>query len=403
MKYLSRETKRLGVAEHTYVVGGAVRNWLLDKPIKDIDIVFDSIGAGRNRDSDWLADQLDRSIPAQTNVTTNQYGVAILTVKGSWDLDGHDMKGEVIEIANARKESYGGAGGKGYKPSEVEPATIKEDLFRREFSFNTLLWRLLDLEHGPDRAEILDMTGRGRKDLEERLLTTPVNPDKTFGDDPTRMLRAIKFVAKYGSKIPPEIAASIRRNAPKLKQMPWDAVRSILVGDILDGPAPRASVKLLIKLGLDEVIKEMLSDNPGFATALSRSLSQKETNLLLDLLDLEWAIKTPVSFLDRASQKRLREILFSHSDDPAFEKQFMAVLKKPSINQMELFTEFNIPKNERGSVIQITRSLLLDDPALAGNARKLEDEVGKVLAQRFKHASMAERVVTRYVGKHGST
>lgn len=228
MKYLSRQTKRLGVAEHTYVVGGAVRNWLLEKPIKDIDVVFDSIGAGKKRDSNWLAAQLDRSIPTQTHVTTNQYGVAILTVKGSWDLDGHDMKGEVIEIANARKESYGGESGKGYKPSEVEPATIEEDALRRDFTFNTLMWRLLDLEHGPDRAEILDMLGTGKRHLDEGILQTPLDPDKTFSDDPTRMIRAIRFCVKYGFKIPPDMEASIRKNAPKLKRVPWNSVHTLL-------------------------------------------------------------------------------------------------------------------------------------------------------------------------------
>jgi len=401
MKFLSQASKRLGVAEHTYVVGGAVRNWLLKKPIKDIDVVFDSIGAGKNRDSEWLARKLERAIPTNTNLTTNQYGVAILTIKDPWLLEGHDMQGEVIEIANARKESYGGASGKGYKPSDVEPATIEEDLSRREFTFNTLLWRMLDLEHGPDRAEILDLLGTGRRDLEERLLTTPVNPDKTFGDDPTRMLRAIKFVAKYRFKIPSEIASSIRRNAPKLKQMPWDAVRSILVGDILEGPAPRESVKLLEKLGLGEVLAEMLGENPGFATALSRSLSNQELHLLLDLLDLEWAVKTPLSFLDRKGQQRLREILLSHADDPAFEKTFMAALKKPPINQVKLFTDLNIPKQERSSVSQTARELLLDNPELATNPSKLESEVEQALHKRFKEAALPERVVARYVAKHG--
>ena len=399
MKFLAKASRGLGVAEHTYVVGGAVRNWLIDKPIKDIDVVFDSIGAGKGRDSEWLAKKLARLIPTHTDLTTNQYGVAILTVKGPWTLNGHDLQGEVMEIANARKESYGGAGGKGYKPSTVEPATIEEDLNRREFTFNTLLWRMLDLEHGPDRAEILDLTGKGRKDLEDRLLTTPVNPDKTFGDDPTRMLRAIKFVAKYGFKIPPPVVASIRRNANKLKQMPWDAVRRILVEDILEGPAPRKSVKLLHDLGLGEALKDMLSDNPGFATALSKSLKEKETDLLFDLLDLGWAFKTPMDFLDAAGQKKLREILLSNADDPAFEKHFMGALKKPGVDQMRLFTEFNIPKNQRGEVAKMARALLLEDPALAENPRALNAELEKALDRRFKQASSTERVVTRHLNR----
>jgi tRNA nucleotidyltransferase/poly(A) polymerase len=273
--------RRLGVAEHVYVVGGAVRNWILEQPIKDIDVVIDSV-ALKGRDSDWFTREVQKSIPARTHLATNQYGVAILTVSDHWDLEGHDMKGETIEVANARKESYGGSEGKGYKPHTVEPATIEEDLVRREFTFNTLLWRLLDLTEGPENAEVLDLPGLGRQHLEDRILSTPVDPDKTFSDDPTRMLRAIKFVAKYGFAIPSEVVASIRRNAHKLKQMPWDAVRKILVNDILEGPAPRKSVELMKHLGLSETLKEMLHETPGFAMALGRSLTDSDTHLVLD-------------------------------------------------------------------------------------------------------------------------
>ena len=100
MTWLAAALSTLGVAEHVYVVGGAVRNWLLGKPIKDTDIVIDSVKAGQN--SDWLAERLAEVIPAATNLTTNQYGVAILTIKGSWKVEGSDLQGGVLEIANAR-------------------------------------------------------------------------------------------------------------------------------------------------------------------------------------------------------------------------------------------------------------------------------------------------------------
>jgi poly(A) polymerase len=233
MKFLSQAATRLGVASHTYIVGGAVRNFLLDLPPKDVDVVIDTVALGGKKDSSWFAKQLQRFIPAQTNLTENQYGVAILTISGAWLLEGHSMQGEVIEIANARKESYGDPSGKGYKPHMVEPATIEEDLLRRDFSVNTLMWKLLDLEHGPERAEVLDLLGVGRKHLEEGVLQTPLNPDRTFSDDPTRMLRAIRFCIKYNLKIPPEMAESIRRNAPKLKNVPWNAVL-VLVQSLLE-------------------------------------------------------------------------------------------------------------------------------------------------------------------------
>jgi len=229
MKFLSGVAKRLGVGEHTYVVGGAVRNWVIGEPIKDLDVVIDPVALRRSDASAWFAKEVQKAIPVHTNLTTNSYGVAILTVKGDWDLNGENLNGEVIEIANARKESYGGEEGKGYKPHTVEPATVEEDVYRREFTFNSLMWRLYDLAKGPDKAEILDLTGCGLKDLQDRTMRCPSDPDKTFSDDPTRMLRAVRFMVKYGFKLDPETEAAIRRNAPKLKNVPPNAIFSILV------------------------------------------------------------------------------------------------------------------------------------------------------------------------------
>jgi len=244
MKFLSGVARRLGVGNDTYIVGGAVRNFTLDPtglkyPIKDLDIVIDPVSVGRKDASDWFAKQLSENIPAETKIVTNNYGVAILSVVGEWVLDGQSMRGEVIEIANARKESYGGGdsekdSGKGYKPHMVEPATIYEDIKRREFTMNYLLWRLYDLADGPDKAEILDLGGCGLRDLKEGVLRCPSDPDKTFSDDPSRLLRLCRFSVKYGFKIPPEIVESARRNAHKLKNIPPSALSNLLI-KILEG------------------------------------------------------------------------------------------------------------------------------------------------------------------------
>lgn len=381
MKFLASVAKDLGVGRHVYVVGGAVRNWILGVPIKDVDVVVDSVALGGGRDSEWFARKVADAVPARTSLTTNQYGVAILVVSGSWMLDGLDMKGETIEIANARKESYTGEGGKGYKPTDVQPATIKEDIIRREFTFNTLLWRLLDLTQGPEHAEVIDLTGRGRKDLEEGMIATPVDPDKTFGDDPTRMLRAIKFIARYGFKMPPDVVASIRRNAPKLKRMPWDAVRKILVGDILEGKNPRRSLKLMDDLGLIQVLKEMTEEVKPFAAALSRSLSDKDAALLLDVMDLGFAVKTPLTFLSGKERRKLREILLRlpEAHGKAF---FKAVIKPPLSNQAELFERYDIAPRDRKSVWEIARRLMFDDPDLVLNQRRLEHETEAIVRKQ---------------------
>lgn len=384
MKFLSRLAIDLGVAKHIYVVGGAVRNFMLDPegskfPIKDIDVVVDSVALGR--DSAWFAKQIAKAIPAESNVTTNQYGVAILTVKSDWLLDDHPMKGEVIEIANARKESYSGVGGKGkgYKPTDVQPATIEEDVFRREFTFNTLLWRLLDLAHGPDQAEIIDLTGLGKSHLKEKLIHTPLDPDRTFSDDPTRMLRAIKFLVKYDLQISPEVKGSIRRNADKMKQMPWEAVGKILVGDILNTPSARESLLTMADLGLVDVLAEMIQDEKPFAAYMAGQFSSnRDVALLLDLADLGLGSR-PVEFLEKDQQIRLREITTGMHRDEA--SDFFDRLKKPPIDNMALIEEFDLQGRERSTPTKLSREVMLDEPSLAFQPGRLQSTVRTLLVR----------------------
>lgn len=369
-----------GVGEHTYVVGGAVRNYLMGHPIKDLDVVIDSVTAGRT--SEWFAEQIQRAIPTRTNLTTNQYGVAILTVAGPWILGGHDLDGEIIEVANARKESYGGAAGKGYKPHMVAPATIQEDLLRRDFTFNTLLWRLGDLRSGPEHAQVLDLTGQGLTDLAKRVIRTPAAPDTTFSDDPTRMLRAIKFMAKYGFTLSREVEQSILANGEKLKEMPWDAVRKILTDDVLTAAGVRISVARMRVLGLARVLKLMLHEEPGFATALSRSLADQPPQLILDMLELEWPIRGLLSTLSATERAKLKEILEGLT--PSLQQTFWGAFQKPLTNQERLFDLFAIPPKERQEVNRIARSILLASPEASLDPRGLEASVEAALRRRYR-------------------
>jgi len=376
MKFLARLSTRLGVGRHVYVVGGAVRNFLIDMPIKDIDVVVDSVALGGKKNSEWFAKEVERAIPTQTDLTTNQYNVAIITVKGEWTLDGVEMKGEVIEIANSRKESYGGAGGQGYKPHMVEDATVEEDIYRREFTFNTLLWRLMDLTNGPEKAEVIDLTGCGIRDLESRTMACPRDPDVVFSDDPTRLLRAIKFVAKYGFKIPKDLAASIKRNAPAMKRAPWEAIATILVENVLNEATARDALKLMKKLGLLDVIAEMVQEQRPFATYLSRQLKDRDVALLLDLMDLGLSVKSPITFLDRDQQKRLRELTTPMQRDDA--QDFLKKLTKPPVDNMRHINENSLQGRDRSLPVTYARGLILQEPDIS--ARKLDLAVSKMLS-----------------------
>lgn len=380
MKFLSMVARREGVAEHIYVVGGAVRNHILNVPIKDIDVVVDSVSLGRGRDSEWFAKQVAEAIPTESNLTTNQYGVAILTVKGEWVVDGEDLDGEVIEIANARKESYDGASGKGkgYKPTDVSPATIKEDVYRREFTFNSLLFRLLDLADGPEKAEVIDITGLGLRHLEEKLISTPMDPDKTFSDDPTRQLRILKFLLRYNLKIAPEVVASVKRNAHKLKDMPWEAVAKILTGDILDSPQAMKGMKVMKDLGILDVLVEMIKEVKPFAAYLTRQLASgnHSVELLMELADLGVAGRV-MSFLDPGQRVRFKRVSdgMGHQES----RDFLNSLSNPQLESAALIEEFNLQGRDRASLVTHARHLLLEDPSLAMDPASLTDAIRRRL------------------------
>ena len=384
MKYLSRFAKKLGVAKHVYVVGGAVRNFVIDAPIKDIDMMIDAV-ALKGKDAAWFASQLQQSIPAKTNLAANKYGVAILTIKGSWVLDGQDMKGETIDIATARKESYGGIAGKGYKPSSVTYASAKDDIARREFTFNTLMWRLSQLADGPDKAEIVDLTGCGLRDLKAGEMKCPSDPDKTFSDDPTRMLRAIKFLIKYGFRINPEVVKSIRRNAGKLRNAPPDAIATLLIGTILKEKTAKKALREMERLGLLSVVADMARDVPQFRTTMQGWANDQRLTFLFHMLDLGLPLGAKIGFLDAKQQKRLREIAVGMDQDDA--EALLAALKQPGrafgdrTYLPTLARSREVPKAGMGAFAQqvrdVARELLLDDPELMKHPAKLRKAVEK--------------------------
>jgi tRNA nucleotidyltransferase/poly(A) polymerase len=370
MKYLARVADALGIGDHVYVVGGAVRNWVLGEPIKDIDVVIDSIEAGR--DSEWFARQLARAIPVATNLTTNQYGVAILTVKGEWDLDGYDMKGEVIEIANARAESYAKVGG--YKPTEVRPATIEQDVYRREFRFNTLLWRLSDVLEGPEDAPIIDLTGHGLSDLEDRIIETPSPPDVTFSDDPTRMLRAVKFALRYDLEIPHRIAESIRGNAEGLKDMPWEPVATLFVNNVLVTDRAHEGLVMLDQLGLLDVLVDISSEQPPMRTFLSKQMRHDpRTDLLVKLLDAGFELNIPIQKFSPQERVRMMEMMRDMTDYEA--QAYRAALERPPVDNRAIIAELQLEKRERGRIAPTAREVLLTEPDMAGDPAALTQRV----------------------------
>jgi poly(A) polymerase len=211
----------------TYVVGGYVRDRLLGRPSKDMDIVC--IGSGIK-----LAQSIASKLrPIPRIVVYQRFGTAMLKHK---DLE--------IEFVGARKESYRVDS---RKPS-IEEGTLEDDQNRRDFTINALAVSL----NGPNFGEIIDPFG-GLHHLESKLLKTPLEPGKTFSDDPLRMMRAIRFANQLGFTIDEETYKAISKYKNRINIVSKERIATEL-GKILMTDTPSIGFKLLFDTGLLELI-----------------------------------------------------------------------------------------------------------------------------------------------------
>lgn len=206
-----------------YVVGGYVRDALLDRPCKDIDFMV--VGDGI-----LFAEKLAEKIAFKGEIAVHKnFGTA-----------GFTMFGFDLEFVGARKESYR----KHSRNPQVSPGSMKDDLQRRDFTINALAIAL----HPRNYGEFVDLFD-GLNDLENRVLKTPLNPDSTYSDDPLRMLRAIRFSAQLGFKIEGVSFDAISKNAARIEIVAKERIADELNKMILS-PNPSLAFKLLLNSGL---------------------------------------------------------------------------------------------------------------------------------------------------------
>lgn len=206
-KLISEASDELGC--EAYVIGGYVRDAILGKPTKDIDIVV--VGSGIEL-AKTVAGKLG---PGKKTHTFKRFGTAQIK-----------HKGQEIEFVGARKESYRTDS---RKPI-VENASLMEDQQRRDFTINTMAIGL----HRGGRGEFLDPFN-GMNDLENRLLRTPLDPQVTFEDDPLRMIRAIRFATQLQFSIQEETLQAIIQKRDRIsilsQERITDEINKILLSD----------------------------------------------------------------------------------------------------------------------------------------------------------------------------
>jgi len=213
--------------ERVFVIGGFVRDLLLERPCKDIDVVIEGSGIE-------LAEKIAKKVKATKVSVFKNFGTAMIKLE-----DGYE-----IEFVGARKESYD----RNSRKPTVENGTIEDDQKRRDFRINALAISLNKATYG----NLIDPFG-GVEDLRNKLIKTPLEPGVTYSDDPLRMMRAIRFASQLGFNIHHTSLAAIREHKERISIISQERITSEL-NKIILSDVPSVGFKLLYNTGLLKLI-----------------------------------------------------------------------------------------------------------------------------------------------------
>ena len=221
----------------SFVIGGFVRDFILKRgEAKDIDIV--AIGSGID-----LALKVLELLPNKPKVQVfKTYGTAMLRYQ---DIE--------IEFVGARKESYS----EDSRNPVVENGTLQDDQNRRDFTINAMAFSLNEATYG----DLLDPFS-GLKDLDKKIIRTPLEPGITYSDDPLRMMRAIRFASQLNFKIQKESLDAIKTHNERIKIITKERI-IVELNKIISSPVPSIGFLLLEKTGLLSFILPELTDLKG--------------------------------------------------------------------------------------------------------------------------------------------
>lgn len=210
-----------------YVIGGFVRDLIMNRQSKDIDFVV--VGSGID-----LARKIAHSLGKRCKVTVfKNFGTAMLQYD-DWN----------IEFVGARKESYR----ENSRNPIVEDGSLQDDINRRDFTINAMAISLQTDSFG----KFIDPFN-GMQDIKKRIIKTPLDANITFSDDPLRMMRAIRFATQLNFTIEENTLEAIKRNKERISIISRERVTEE-INKIILSPVPSKGFLLLEQTGLLEII-----------------------------------------------------------------------------------------------------------------------------------------------------
>ena len=220
--------------KEVYLVGGFVRDLILNRRNKDIDVMV--VGNGID-----FAKLISKKLNKKLQIFKN-FGTAMLKT------DNYD-----IEFVGARKESYS----KDSRNPVVEQGTLVDDLSRRDFTINSLAISLNKKNYG----EIIDLFS-GRADIDKKIIRTPLDPKITFHDDPLRMMRAARFASQLDFLVDKNNLEFIKSEKERIEIISKERINDEL-NKILMSKKPSVGLKVLKESGLLELILPEICDLQG--------------------------------------------------------------------------------------------------------------------------------------------
>ena len=321
-----------------YVIGGYVRDLLLNRKSKDIDFLI--IGNGIE-----FAEAVALKIGNKTAVNVfKNFGTAMLNYKG-WE----------IEFVGARKESYRNDS---RKPI-VEDGNLQEDQNRRDFTINTLAISLAKINYG----KLIDPFD-GMKDIEQKLIRTPLEPNVTYSDDPLRMMRAIRFAAQLNFKIDAASLQAITENKDRIQIVSKERITDE-INKIMLSAKPSIGFEHLFNTGLLQIIFPQMAELYGVETIDGKAHKDNFYHTLqvldnicehTDDLWLRWAAL--LHDIAKPATKRF---------EPDHGWTFHGHEDKGARMVPKIFKELRLPQNEKMKLVQKLVLLHLRPIVLAQN------------------------------------